>query len=83
MEPSEATRVKSVQGTQMRVLRRIDGVSRIDRVRNEDTYKAGLGGYSRRSKVKTGEVEEQDNKESFKEDLEVEHGEDGLTIFTQ
>ena len=54
-----------VQGTQMRVLRRIDGVSRVDRVRNEDTYKAGLGGYSRRSKVKTGEVEEQDNKESF------------------
>ena len=35
MEPIEATKLR-VQATQMRVLRRIEGVSRVDSVRNED-----------------------------------------------
>ena len=50
-----------VQATQMRVLRRIEGVSRVDKVRNEDIW-ARLHGsrrYSRCSKKKTGGVEGQ------------------------
>ena len=36
MEPVKAATIKDIQATQMNVLRRIEGVSGLDRVRNED-----------------------------------------------
>ena len=90
MEPIKATRVESSSHTD-EVLRRIEGVSRVDKVRNEDIWlrqEGILDVVRRRQEEWKDRLEEMNDdrttKKVFKRklkgrDLEVDHREDGFT----